>query len=285
MSRLESFLGLLRRWFTSIPFFILLGLVLGYVIAIPAIPRPKIATIVISGTIFDQVHTDEILQTLREVNEDASVKAVVLEIDSPGGSASAVEQIYLDTLRLRQKKPVVTSVGTVAASGGYYIAVATDYIYAHPSSQLGSIGAFVLLPEAEQVDEEFGATGPFKEIGRSKRTAFESLEMVRQGFAGEVVSQRGERLHLAEEEISQARVYLGIESLRYGLIDAIGTKSDALEKAASLAGLRRSGNYEVERHYIAPRFFFLTSPSSSLDELKSRISTFPMYYYLHLELE
>ncbi len=282
MPKLESIKRLLRRWFTSIPFFVLLSLILGFAIAIPVIPKPNIATITISGTILSQSYVDDILDMLQRARDDDNIKAVVLRIDSPGGGASATEQIYLDLLRLGQQKPVVASVGTIAASGGYYVAVASDFIYAEPTSQLGSIGAWVSLPSPEELDEDVGTTGPFKATGRSRRKALGVLEMVRQEFVEAVMSQRGGRLLLSEEELSQAQIYVGVESLRYGLIDDIGTRTAAIEKAASLAGLR---NYEVEEFYIAPPIIFLFFGSSDLEALKSQTSTFPIYYYLYFESE
>ena len=151
MPGLESTKRLLRSWFTSIPFFVVLGLILGLAIAIPAIPRPKVAIIPISGAIMDQSYTDNILDALRRAGDDRSIKAVVLQIDSPGGGAPVVEQIYLDVLRLRGKKPVVASVGSMAASGGYYIAIAAENIYAPPTAEVGSVGVISTLPTAEKL--------------------------------------------------------------------------------------------------------------------------------------
>ncbi|MFC1862097.1 S49 family peptidase, partial [Chloroflexota bacterium] len=238
MLGLESTKKLLRPWFTSIPFFVVLGLVIGGLIAVPLIPKPHIAIINISGTILGESFVADVMGMLHDAQDDNSVRAVVLRIDSPGGGASVTEQIFLDVLRLRQKKPVVVSIGSMAASGGYYTAVASNFIYAEPTSQIGSIGAWVSLPEAEEIGEDIGSTGPFKETGRSKRGTVGMLEMVRQGFVEAVMSQRGERLRLSAEELSRAEIYAGIESLRYGLIDDFGTSTDAVEKAASLAGIR-----------------------------------------------
>ena len=282
MSRLESTKRLMRRWFTSILFFVLVGLLLGGLISVLVIPRPTIATITISGVILDQTYTDDILDMLRYARDEDSVRAVVLRIDSAGGGASATEQIYLDVLRLRQQKPVVVSVGTAAISGGYYIAVASNFIYAEPTSQLGNIGAWVSLPSPEELDEDIGTTGPFKATGGSRRKAMSQLEMVRQGFIEAVMSQRGDRLQLSEEELSRAERYVGIEGLRYGLIDDIGTRTAAIEKAASLAGLR---NYEVVDLYIPRPLPFLFFSSSDLEALRAQTSLVPIYYYLYFEQE
>jgi protease-4 len=282
MSRLESTKRLARRWFTSILFFALLGLLLGGLLSVPVIPRPTIATITISGVILDQAYTDDILDMLRYARDEDSVRAVVLRINSPGGGASATEQIYLDALRLRQQKPVVVSVGTSATSGGYYIAVAANFIYAEPTSQLGNVGAWVSLPSPEELDEDVGTTGPFKAIGGSRRKAMGQLEMVRQEFVEAVMSQRGDRLQLSEEELSRAELYAGVEGLRYGLIDDIGTRTAAIERAAELAGLR---NYEVVDLYIPRPATFLLFSSSDLEALRSQTSLVPIYYYLYFEQE
>ena len=282
MPRLESTKRLLRRWFSSIPFFVVLGLILGGLISIVAIPGPNIATINISGLILNQAHVDDILDMLKYARDNNSVKAVVLRIDSPGGGASATEQIYLDVLRLRQQKPVVVSIGPIAASGGYYVAVASNFIYAEPSSQIGSIGAWVSLPQPEELDEDIGTSGPFKATGGSRRKITGHLEMVRQEFVEAVVSQRGDRLRLSEEELSRGEIHLGVESLRYGLIDEIGTRTAAIEKAASLAGLRNYGVVEFQITSQPPFWFF---GSSDLADLKSQTGLMPVYYYLYFEQE
>ncbi len=280
MSKLDSAIKLARRWITSIPFFVGLGLVLGGLISVPVIARPHIAVIPISGLILGQAYTDDILSMLKYAGDDDRIKAVVLQIDSPGGGASAVEQVYWDLLRLRGHKPVVASVGTVAASGGYYAAIASDFIYAQPTSQLGSIGAWVNLPRPERLDENTLTSGPFKATGGSRRSVASMLEMFRQEFVSAVMLQRGDRLKLSEEEISRAEIYSGIGSLRFGLIDDMGTKTDAVEKAASLAHLR---NYEVIELQVGRTFYSLTFRSADMEDLKSRTGLMPVYYYLHFE--
>lgn len=270
----------LRHWLTSIPLFIVLSLVLGGLISIPVVPKPNIAVITISGTVLDQSYVDDIVKMLRYAKDDDAIKGVVLQIDSPGGGASAVEQVYLNVLGLRQKKPVVASVGIVAASGGYYIAVASSFIYAEPTSQLGSIGAWVSLPTPEELDEDVLTTGPFKATGRSRRKTIGVLETFRQQFITAVMSQRGDQLKLTEEALSQAEIYTGVECLRYGLIDDIGTSTTAIEKAASLARLRNYG--VVELHIEKPPLWVFFA---SMKKLKSQTSVMPVYYYLYFESE
>ena len=278
MSRLESVNRLLRCWLWSISFFVLLGLVLGALISIPLIPKPNIAIITISAPYLDQAYTDDILDMLRYARGDDSIKAIVLRIDTPGGGASATEQVYLDVLRMRGQKPIVASIGARGASGGYYIAVASNFIYAEPTSQLGSIGAWCILPTPEELDEDIITTGPFKATGGSRRKVTDELEMVRQEFVAAVTSQRGDRLKLSEAELSRAEIYSGVESFGYGLIDDIGTSTAAIEKAASLAHIR---NYEVVKLYIQKPDI---SPLD-MEALKSQTGTMPIYYYLYFESE
>ncbi len=272
---------MIKRWYTSILFLVVLGLIVGALIAIPVIPRPNVGTITISGAIMDQDYTDDILEMLSYARDESSIKAVVLKIDSPGGAVSVIEQIYLDLLQLKQQKPVVASIGASAASGGYHIAVATDYIYAEPTSIIGSIGVIGTLPSPEDPDEDTLTSGPFKATGGSRRKVIGWLETIRQQFVGTVMSHRGERLRLSETEISRAEIYIGTEGLRYGLIDDIGTSSVAIEKAASLAGVRNYGVVDIneELGITEPFSFFF-----SLEDLKSRSSLMPAYYYLHFEL-
>ena len=278
MSRLESVKRLLRRWLWSILFLAVLGLVLGALISIPLIPKPNIAIITISAPYLDQAYTDDILDMLRYARGDDSIKAIVLRIDTPGGGASATEQVYLDVLQIREQKPIVASIGARGASGGYYIAVASNFIYAEPTSQLGSIGAWCILPTPEELDEDIITTGPFKATGGSRRKVTDELEMVRQEFVAAVTSQRGDRLKLSEVELSRAETYSGVESLGYGLIDDIGTSTAAIEKAASLAHIR---NYEVVKLYIQEPDI---SPLD-MEALKSQTDLMPIYYYLYFESE
>jgi len=271
----------LVRWLTSVPMLALLGIILGALISIPVIPRPNIGTIIISGPILQQSYADDILDMLNYARTERSIKAVVIQIDSPGGGASVTEQIYLEILRLRQHKPVVASIGTGGASGGYYVAVAANFIYAEPTSQLGSIGAWISLPRPEEPGEDTVTSGPFKASGGSRRKTFNVLETFRRQFINDVISNRGERLKLSEVELSRAEIYTGVESLRYGLIDDIGTSAVAIEKAASLAGVRHYGMVDLneELDVWQPSYW----PFLSIEDLKARTGLMPGYYYLYME--
>ena len=108
------------------------------------------------------------------------------------------------------------------------------------------------------------------------------LEMVRQEFVEAVMTQRGDRLRLSEQELSRAEIYLGVEGLKHGLIDDIGTKTVAIQKAVSLAGIRNYGVVEFSLTEVATLWIF---GSSDLADLKSRTGLMPKYYYLYFEQE
>ena len=282
MAGLEYIWAMLRRWFISIPMLALLGLIVGTSVSTAVISRPYIGVITISGAILEQSYTDDILDMLRYARDDDSIKAVVLQIDSPGGGVSVVEQIYLDVLQLRQHKPVVASVGARAASGGYHIAVAANLIYAEPASIIGSIGVIGTLPSPEELDERTLTSGPFKAIGGSRRNFVGMMETIRQQFVTSVMSQRGERLKLSETEISQAAIYSGVESLSNGLIDSIGTSTTAIEKAGSLAHIKNYSVVDINKTLgkWQPTYW----PFFSLEDLKSQSGPIPAYHYLYFEL-
>ena len=276
MSRWEMTGRFAKRWLNSIYFFIILGLMLGGAISVIVAPEPTILEITVSGAILEQADADSILDELRSARDDRHTKAIVLNIDSPGGAVSVIEPIYFEILELKRFKPVVASVGTIAASGGYYIAVATNFIYAQPNAIVGSVGVIGTLPSTEKLDETVITTGPFKRSGQSRRSAISEIATIRQQFVEAVTIHRGERLQLTEDELSQASVYSGTEGLRYGLIDDIGTSAVAVRKAAELAHTR---------NYVVTKCLIKCSEPVDLQELKSINNNISVYYYLYLELE
>ena len=274
-------------WFTPTPIFlvwgwIILALIIGGLISVFSfrefIAKPEVGVIRISGPILFQEQTDEILEQLRYAKEKKTIKAVVLEIDSPGGEASVVEGIYLALLRLREEKPIVASINQRGASGGYYIALASNFIYAKPDSEIGSIGAWTSLPYPEMPSEDILPTGPFKDTGMTRQKAVGQLEMLRQSFLGVVLFHRGEKLKISADELTKAEVYTGIEGLGAGLIDEIGSNFDAIEKAADYAGI---AHYQVvdiagkmaEKVQTEKRG--VTQPTT-----ESKKELLPTYYYL-----
>lgn len=285
LNRLEPVKRLLGRPAYSISLFILLGLFLGFLISIVVLKVPQLGVITISGIVSDQKTTTDIVRMLTYADENSQIKGVVVVIDSPGGEAAAIEEVYLNMLALKKKKPIVASISRRALSGGYYIASAAHFIHCKPTSQVGGIGVWVFLPEAEELKEDVMPTGPFKGTGGSVRQWVSYLDMVKQAFLQAVTSQRGDRLKIDAHELSEAKIYLGMEAVKIGMVDKIGTTKDAERKAADLARIR---NYQIvdinQKLNIYPSFwsfFSETIAEAEIGKLPRGLS--PVYYYLYME--
>lgn len=193
----------------------------------------------------------DMCKDLEELADDDDVKAVVLRVNSPGGSAYASEQIWHAVTKLKAKKPVVVSMGGYAASGGYYISCAANYIYSDPTTITGSIGIFgMFLNYSELMKDKLGIK--FDEVKTNKhanfgtRSRFFSAEemaildkYIGKGY--ELFRKRvadGRKMSVAQvEQIAQGRVWLGNDALKIHLVDGIGSLDDAVKKAAQLAKL------------------------------------------------
>ncbi len=230
---------------------VLLPLFLGHRLSLSIIPTPQVAVIRIQGDIWGS-YTAYLSQALEEVGQDPAVRAVVLSIVSPGGEVSASEGLYFDVLKLREKKPVVASVGEMAASGAYYVAAAADKIYAKPGSMVGSIGVVAILPANDFLDEQLVTTGPFKRSGGAQEAYVRQLEALKETFIAAIQAQRGDRLQVGQDVLSRAEIYLGLQAQQMGLVDTLGSESEAIVEAARMAHIR---NYRiVDRTPVLPEF-------------------------------
>jgi protease-4 len=219
----------------------LLPLVLGTILSVVAVPMPKVAVIRFSGIIWPG-SIPYLGEMLDAAQRDRHIRAVVLEIDSPGGDVTATEELYYRLLELRQERPLVVSIDYLAASGGYYLASAGDYAYAKPASLIGNIGVISFLPPVDEqrfTDEDYVATGPFKFSGGSRDDYVRQIELAKQAFLEAVYAQRGERLDVDRQELSSGEIYMGLQAVRMGLVDDLGANSEAVQMAADLAHLRR----------------------------------------------
>ncbi|HWP35040.1 MAG TPA: signal peptide peptidase SppA [Thermodesulfobacteriota bacterium] len=209
----------------------------------------RVAVVEITGVIVD---AGETVQALRRHAKDRSVRAVVLRIDSPGGGVGASQEIYeeVERLRTRAGKTVVASMGAVAASGGYYIALAADRIVANPGTITGSIGVIVQLFNLEGLGEKVGVratvikSGPFKDIGSPARPLTEEDRRILQGVVDDVYEQFvaavRERRGLSEAEVrrlADGRILSGRQAKAAGLVDRLGNLWTAIHEAAELAGI------------------------------------------------
>lgn len=216
---------------------VVIPLVLGWVGSIYLLPRPQVAVIEIDGDIWE-FYTDHLEKALTKAEKDRAVRAVVLDISSPGGEVTASEELYLHVLKVRQSKPVVVSIDQLALSGGYYVASAADQIYAKSSSMVGNIGAVSILPDPDLVDEHLITTGPFKLSGGSEVEYIRRMELLKNSFLAAILAQRKERLRVGPETLARGEVYLGLQAREMGLVDEIGSQSEAIAAAAKLARVR-----------------------------------------------
>jgi protease-4 len=206
------------------------------------IPQPVIGTIYLNDAIYSTTATDMTSQ-IRYARDHPEIKAVILVLNTPGGTVTDTESVYMEITRLRQVKPVISVVEGMAASGGYYLLSGTDYAFAKPSSEVGNIGVINYLPPSPAVLEDVYSTGPYKLWGEPRDTSMREMEMLKQGFYSAVTLGRGSRLKVSPEVILRGQIYPGTEALRMGLIDELGSVSLAYEKAAKLT---RISNYRIE---------------------------------------
>jgi protease-4 len=209
----------------------------------------------------------EVVSHLKKAEKDEEIKAVLLEINSPGGTTTASDIIYHEIMRFKEKTKVriIASLMDVAASGGYYIALPADRIIAHPTSIVGSVGVVFLKPKVMGLMEKLGLavevnkSGSEKDIGSPFRPSTAEEQRIFQDLTDRLGSRF---LNLVEKhrkmepkllsEISAARIYLPQEALRLGLIDRIAYLNDAISEAIALADLPKDAKVVVYRRTRYP---------------------------------
>jgi protease-4 len=224
----------------------------------------RVGIVVAAGEILDghqppgSIGGDSTSDLLRQARYDTGIKAVVLRVDSPGGSMFASEQILREVQALRKAgKPVVVSMSTYAASGGYYIAAAANQIFASPTTLTGSIGVFSVIPTFQRTLEKLGVkvdgigTTPLAGDMQLDRALTPATRQILQSSVdhayGEFLLRVGEGRKKSVEDvdkIAQGRVWAGADAQRIGLVDHLGGLKDATEAAAKLAEL--GGNFDVD---------------------------------------
>ena len=223
----------------------------------------RIALVEVRGPI---TRAEDTVKQLIKYREDDSVRAIVLRIESPGGAVAPTQEIFDELSKTREAgKIIVASMGSVAASGGYYIACAADSIVANPGSITGSIGVITVAPSAEDLFEKIGIdwqvvkSGRHKDIGSMNRGMTDEefgivqsvVDDVYDQFVGAVASYRP----LSREEVvevADGRIYTGNQALPLGLVDRLGTYQDAISLAGEMAGLPEKPSVIRQR----PKTFF-----------------------------
>ncbi len=204
----------------------------------------RVGVIEIKGTITSSMDT---LKQIKEFRKDASIRALLVRIDSPGGSVGPSQEIYREIRRTVETKPVVVSMGGVAASGGYYIASAGSYVIANPGTITGSIGVIIYFPNLRELFDKIGyqmtavKSGKFKDIGNPAREMTPEEKELLQNTINETYSQFvrdvAKARNLPEQgvrQVADGRIIMGEKALDLKLIDDLGNFEDAVDKAAEL---------------------------------------------------
>ena len=219
--------------------------------------KDKVAVLYLEGEITDEegegIVGTEVIKTFKKIRKDDAIKALVLRVNSPGGSANASEQIWRAVQKIKADSiPVVVSMGDYAASGGYYISCGADYIFAEPTTLTGSIGIFGTIPNVAKLRDKIGVD--VDGIGTNKHSDLEGniiykgmnkeeqalmQTMVERGY-DLFTSRCAEGRHVEQDyikSIGEGRVWLGAKGKEIGIVDELGNIDDAIAKAVELAGL------------------------------------------------
>ena len=255
-----------RIWFGLLAIVLILGLFFfGLVLIVRLSGTPshlsfgdKIAIVEIRGVI---TQSSSVIEEIHHHLADDSVKAIILRIDSPGGGVGPSQEIHREVVRAKEKnKKIITSMGAVAASGGYYVACASDLIVANPGTITGSIGVVMQFSNFEELLKKIGVkgivvkSGEYKDIGspfremtpEEKKIMQESLDNVHQQFIRAVAD--GRNLDPAKVlPIADGRIMTGEQAKQLGLVDKLGNLDDAIEEAAKLVGI------EGRPHVLYPK--------------------------------
>jgi len=230
----------------------------------------KIAVIYVEGVIVggrgqgnvfvEQGGTDQVIKQLHEARDDRSVKAVVLRVNSPGGSAAASQEVGEEIKKLRATgKIVVTSMGDVAASGGYWLAACTDKIYANSTTMTGSIGVYVPYANWEELYKKIGIyqekikSGQHKDILSPERAMTSEERAIIQVMVDDIYNQflvvvaEGRKMDIEQvRKLADGRIYTGNQAKQLGLVDELGNMYDAIDGAVALAGIK--GKPEIKEY-------------------------------------
>ena len=207
----------------------------------------KIGVVLIQGTITD---AGTILMELDRFRRNRGIKAIILRIDSPGGGVGPSQEIYREVLRTRKEKKVIASLGSVAASGGYYVAASADKIMANGGTITGSIGVLMEFVRLQDLLKKIGVTlevlksGEFKDMGSPHREMSERERMLIQHLLSDIQDQfvravadgRGLSIEMVEK-IADGRIFSGAEAMKLGLVDELGNFQDAVNLAKDLSGI------------------------------------------------
>ena len=260
--------------------YIALPCFLGIILA-AFIPRPIIGLIEVRDPIYDSTGK-QLIKQIQYAQNSSRIKAVVLIIDCPGGTVNDTELVFLELIKLNKKKPVISMVQGLSASGAYYLSVAADEIISNPSAMIGNVGVIANLPDHPYIQEDIYSTGPYKLWGTSRDTYIRQIEVMKEAFLNAVEFGRGEKLTISLKDISRGEIYPAVEAIKIGLIDSIGPQSNAFEIAAKKAKIN---HYQlIDINNIIEHDKMESNPFYALDK-NGEITGYPKepgFYYLYV---
>ncbi|MFQ6002969.1 MAG: signal peptide peptidase SppA [Candidatus Zixiibacteriota bacterium] len=251
----------------------------------------RVAIIDLHGVI---TNSADVIRQLKKYTNDSSVPAIVVHIESPGGGAAPSQEIYEEMKKAREKgKKIVASMGSVGASGGYYVACAADTIVANPATLTGSIGVIFQFPVAEELFKKIGLrfevvkSGEFKDVGsfnrRMTKEEKELLQSVIDDTYDQFVEVLAENRNLSEEEVfkvADGSIFTGRQAKELGLIDELGNLEDAIKIAGEMAGIEGPPKTIKERKRKITFFDLLTQKIDELTKLDQSEKLMPKLQYI-----
>ena len=247
----------------------------------------KVGVISIRGVISS---SQETVEQIEEFGKDKNIKAILLRIDSPGGGVAASQEIYAAVKRIRKNKIIVSSLGSVAASGGYMIACATEKIVANPGTVTGSISAIMYFANAEDLLKKIGIkpsvikSGQYKDIGSPTRGMSDDEKQILQALVDDIFFQfidvvaQDRKISVEDvKKLADGRVFSGKQALQYKLIDFLGDRSFAVQLAGKLAGLKGVPDvvYPKKKEVTLGDLILQSTAASFANAFKTNLATTP----------
>ncbi|MBM4167237.1 MAG: signal peptide peptidase SppA [Ignavibacteria bacterium] len=293
------------KWFLGI-FIVLIGIAFGFILLLATVflgptsseftdevitgSGEKIAVVEVIGPIYS---SEETVRQLKKYREDVSIKAIVLHVNSPGGGVAASQEIYEEVKLSDKEKPVIVSLSSVAASGGYYISCGARTIVANPGTITGSIGVISQFWQMKKLLDKIGIENntiksgsrkdignPFREMTEEERKYFQILSNdIHEQFIEAVETHRN-IAHDTMLQIADGRVFSGRQAYKHKLVDTLGTYHDAIRIAADAANIQEEPAIvkETERKSLFERLFFESS-LKKISALKEEIFDQPILQY------
>jgi len=249
----------------------------------------KVAIVEIRGVIFDP---QPVIERLVKYRKNETIKAIILRIDSPGGAVGPAQEIYAEVKKIKKEKKVLASMGSVAASGGYYVACAAEKIVANPGSITGSIGVVVESLNVEELLRKIGLepmvvkSGKHKDLGSPTRKMTEDERKLLQEVLDNVHEQfiqavaEGRNLPIEKvRPIADGRIFSGDQAFRLGLVDALGSLEDAIALASQMSGIKGEPDviYPEKRKFSLLEFILQGIMQKITERL---IETHPSFYFI-----